>query len=149
MLRHFRSLFPCVLLAVFLPAISGAQAAVRYVDNGDETVSDTATGLLWSRSEQTASLTWREALAACENLSLAGYDDWRLPEIRELRSLVDISRQNPAIDTTVFPDTEHAVGHWSSSTRHGSPNFAWYVGFGSGTVYTLPKTEKARVRCVR
>lgn len=63
-----------------------------FADNGDGTISDQATGLMWAQADSGEALTWQESLDYCENLSLAGYTDWRLPDAKELQSLVDYSR---------------------------------------------------------
>jgi len=80
--------------------IGGGQ---RFIDNGDGTVIDTATGLMWIKDPQAAGLGmtmyWYDAINACENLIYAGHDDWRMPNINELMSIVDHSRYNPAWDT--------------------------------------------------
>ncbi|TET49398.1 MAG: DUF1566 domain-containing protein, partial [Anaerolineales bacterium] len=84
----------------------------EFVDNGDGTVTDLATGLVWMLSDSGAygagsggdgALYWEEALSWCEDLSLAGLSDWRLPDAKELQSIVDYSRSpatsnSPAID---------------------------------------------------
>lgn len=79
----------------------------QFIDNGDGTVIDHTTGLIWERQGWPSGRfvpkgTWQDALADCENLILAGYDDWRLPNIRELESLVDFTRYNPTIDSAAF-----------------------------------------------
>ena len=50
-------------------------------------------------------VTWEEAINYCENLSLTGFEDWELPNLKELRSLVDYNEYNPSIDVHYFPDT--------------------------------------------
>ena len=74
--------------------------APRFIDNGDGTVTDVATGLMWVKDPMAAGLGsplyWYDAIDACENLQFAGHDDWRLPNINELMSIVDHSRYDPA-----------------------------------------------------
>jgi len=62
------------------------------VDNGDGTIMDQATGLMWVQSDSVVGMDWQEALAYCQNLTSAGYDDWRLPDAKELQSIVDYIR---------------------------------------------------------
>ena len=62
-----------------------AGAASQYVDNGDGTVTDLNTGLMWQQQTMGVLLSWRPALYNCENLSLADYNDWRLPNINHLK----------------------------------------------------------------
>ena len=117
------------------------------------TVTDTATGLMWQQATAPgatpATYTWQQALAYCENLNLATYTDWRLPTAKELQSLKDYSRYNPAINTTAFPSTV-ASYYCSSTTYAGETNGAWYVGFGYGSVFHSLKTNNDfYVRAVR
>jgi len=118
----------------------------QFTDNGDGTVTDKATGLMWLQDDQ-GGMNWEEALAWCEELNAAGYDDWRLPNAKELQSLVDYSRSpdtsgGPAIDP-VFSCTAitNAAGvedypfYWSSTTHASSDDrlagkAAAYVSFG-------------------
>jgi len=74
--------------------------------------------------------TWELALADCEGLNLGGYTDWRLPTVKELRSLVDYSRYLPAINDTYFQDTVSSI-YWSS-TPATSASYAWSVNFKYG-----------------
>lgn len=70
-------------------------------------------------------MPWCEALAYCENLSLAGHDDWRLPNVRELQSVVDYGRVGPASDP-VF-SAAHPHGYWSSTSNALIKDRAWRV----------------------
>ena len=133
-----------------------------FVDNEDGTVTDKETGLMWEVKESKDDTpdygnprdadndyTWENALSLCENLSLAGYDDWRLPNRNELQSLVDYSQYNPSIDTTFFPNTVSS-GYWSSTTHAGYPGDAWLVSFDYGWVgHGLGKSYYGYVRAVR
>ncbi|MDP2549105.1 DUF1566 domain-containing protein [Oceanobacter sp. 4_MG-2023] len=130
----------------FVRCVSGSPYGINdFQDNGDNTISDHATGLMWSKNDSGKSLNWQEALAYAENATDAGYDDWRLPNIKELQSLVDYSGVFPAIDRSVFnistitneADNVDYPFFWSSTTNpyidphdaHGYW-FAWYVAFG-------------------
>jgi len=119
-----------------------------FKDNGDGTVTDMTTGIMWQQTE-TKAMTWEKALAYCEDLDLAGYHDWRLPNIRELLSLVDDSRHKPSIDTSYFPGCRPSI-YWASTTNTGYPGFAWYVGFNDGQVHGGGhKGRRNYVRAVR
>ncbi len=116
-----------------------------FTDNGDGTVSDASTGLTWMQDDNGQGVNWQSALSYCENLSLAGHDDWRLPNAKELQSLVDYSRspdytQSPAIDP-IFNSTgiTNEAGqadwpfYWTSTTHKsasGSGASGVYVAFG-------------------
>ena len=85
-------------------AVVGRQSQIsnHFVINGDGTVSDINTGLMWQQVTAPGRYTWLQALNYCETFNLAGYNDWRLPTIKELESIVDLSIY-PAIDTNIFP----------------------------------------------
>jgi len=119
----------------------------HFRDNGDGTVTDITTGLMWEQTE-TRAMTWEKALAFSEDLDLAGFRDWRLPTIRELSRLVDDSRREPSIDTAYFPGCRPSV-YWSSTTHALYPGFAWHVGFDDGLVHAGHKGRRYYVRAVR
>jgi len=98
----------------------------HFVDNEDFTVTDTSTGLMWQQVTDPNRHTWLEALAYCEGASLSGYDDWRLPTVKELVSLVDRSNYGH-LDTEFFPDPESV--YWSSTTYFPHTSRAWIVNF--------------------
>lgn len=117
-----------------------------FTDNGDSTVTDAATGLMWQQTEGGV-MNWEGALTYCEGLSLAGYSDWRLPNYKELESLTDDTLTDPAIDTIYFPNA-HASGYCSSTTYAADPTYAWCIDFYGGSVLDGEKTSTF-VRCVR
>ncbi|MBT4549899.1 MAG: DUF1566 domain-containing protein, partial [Gammaproteobacteria bacterium] len=101
----------------------------RYIDHGDRTVTDSETGLMWKQCSEGLSdsgcvsgaietFNWQEAMARAESINsgagFAGYTDWRVPDIKELASLVEIACYSPAINETLFPATP-ASGFWSAS----------------------------------
>jgi len=119
----------------------------HFRDNGDGTVTDITTGLMWEQTE-TRTMTWEKALAYSEDLDLAGFRDWRLPTIRELSRLVDDSRREPSIDTAYFPGCRPSI-YWSSTTHDLYQGFAWYVRFDDGLMQAGHKGRRYYVRAVR
>jgi len=121
-----------------------------YADNGDGTVTDTSTGLMWQQQAGSSTQTWEQALAYCEGLNLGGYTDWRLPTVKELQSLVDYSRYYPAINTTYFPNAA-ASWYWSSTSGVDRTASAWGVDFAVGLVgvYNGSKSYAGYVLAVR
>ena len=110
---------------------TGCPSVGRFVDNGDGTVTDTCTGLMWQKETAPGIYTWSEALRYCESLQLGGHSDWRLPNVRELHSLVDYGRRDPSID----PVFDAVPGwYWSSTTDAPYSEHAWDVHFHSGDV---------------
>ena len=115
----------------YVRAVRGVMTQNNVVANGDGTLTDTSTGLIWQQVEPEA-MTWTEALAYCENLQLAGYDDWRLPNRNELQSIFDYSTNKPAIDFTVFPDTVSPHYYWSSTAcAYSGEDAAWLMRLGN------------------
>ena len=109
-----------------------------FVDNGDGTITDYATELMWMRGDSSSGLNWEDALAWAEQKNAEnylGYSDWRLPNIKELQSIVDYSGVYPAIDQTYFDLMDEDAYFWSSTSAYFSPDspgyyYGWYVAFG-------------------
>ena len=111
----------------------------NFVDNGDGTISDFATGLMWMADDNGKGVEWEDALAYAEGLEYAGYDDWKLPNVKELQSIVDYSGVYPAIDEMYFNCAELEENenyyYWTSTSAYFSTTspgyyYAWYVAFG-------------------
>lgn len=139
----------------FVPAKLWADAPVGHftVINAD-IVMDNSTGLMWQRAAA-GPLAWRSgapgsyiypAKVYCDELSLGGYT-WRLPTLKELRSLVDVRRSNPAIDTSFF--SGEAEYFWSSTSSVYYTDDAWNVNFSNGFTISYSVSSTYRVRCVR
>ncbi len=116
-------------------------------DNLDGTVTDNHTGLIWQQGESTL-MTWEQALAYAESLTLAGYSDWRLPNVKELRSINDDNLRGPSLDTTYFPGAT-VTRYWSSTTLVQDTTKAWRLDSDYGLTSYTPKTDLWHVRCVR
>jgi hypothetical protein len=120
-----------------------AAAFASFQDNGDGTVTDSETGLIWQKTPSAETKNWQDALAACTDLSLAGKSDWRLPNRNELQSIVDYRWHHPAIDSRSFPNV---IGgnFWTSTTdTFSSPAYAYAVDFTGGAVYSHGKADNS------
>jgi len=130
---------------------------IRLKDNGDNTVTDSKTGLQWVKDHAAVpgfaeELTWKDAIKACKELDFAEHKDWRLPTVEELRSIIDYARgakkNEPAIDTKFFPDTK-CSWYWTSTPCAFSEGAAWCVSFGGGDVSLDDEDNLEYVRPVR
>lgn len=125
----------------------------RFTDNGDGTVADALTGLSWLKDAScpAGTKTWQEALdwvvlfnttsIACTDYTAMTFGDWRLPNIKELLSLMDYSQSGP-----VLPSGHPFVGvqsffYWSSTTYVNSTFIAWGAYLDTGNAGTLPKNN--------
>ena len=136
----------------YVRAVRGDDYGINeYTDNGDGTVSDNATGLMWTQDDSGEGLDWVNALQYAENSEFAGYSDWRLPNVKELQGIVDYnyspsatdaSKVGAAIDPDYFNctpivneagDDDYAY-YWSSTSANFTSSepyyYAWYVAFG-------------------
>ncbi len=128
--------------------------------NGDSTVVHIVTGLMWKRCTEGLSgstcdsgaathLKWSDALSLARNSNFAGYTDWRLPNKREMESLVDDHCYGPAINDAAFPRTPGDCA-WTSTTLVADPAMAWCVAFDQGDTRHIDKFYVgAAVRLVR
>ena len=125
------------------------QSVVHFKDNGDNTVTDNVTGLIWQKVPTTDTLTWEQALNYAENLVLASKTDWRLPNIKELASINDESRNAPSVSTAFFPNIK-SNRYWSSTSQKNVGANAWFNDFQNfGITSYFAKTKAYNVLCVR
>ncbi len=121
----------------------------QFRDNGDGTVSDLTTGLMWQQ-DSVQGISWKDGLAYCSDLQLGGYSDWRLPDVNELISLVDYSQSSPSIDESYFTNT--STHYWSSTTYPSDPRKAYHVCFLRGRAEVYGKSDQgaaSHLRAVR
>ena len=119
----------------------------RYVLESPDVAKDLQTGLTWQRAPASDAFTAEQAMSHCSGLSLSG-GGWRVPNIKELHTLVDTSRDNPPIDEVAFPATPTEL-FWSSTAHASITNTAWIVNFHYGDGGELDLKATAWVRCVR
>ncbi len=146
-----------------------------YVDNKDGTVTEKVTNRMWQQTVDYTRRNWIDSIRYCENLELAGHSDWRLPNVRELVSLVNYNKTSPAIDEEYFPKTPYKYFFWSSSSdvpgptlfsrplmprkkfqtpemldlRDETGNEGWAVGFQIGSGFGMLKDVEFYARCIR
>lgn len=127
---------------------AGAPHAERYTANGNGTVTDQVTGLVWQETLPTGNVDATTALGECASASTAGYCDWRLPTYVELQSIVDLAKASPAVDPKAFAGMPAYV-LWTSSPVAGSIVNGWSLGFGTGAASQEPLANPHHFRCVR
>lgn len=143
-----------------------------YIDHGDGTVTDIRTGLMWRQCSEGLSgagctigsaeiHTWADALVEAASSEFAGYSDWRVPNVRELLSLMEECRSEPAINIRFFPNTPGAdappvfgSAFWTSSLstgagQAGAQNFSYAVNFVYGNSADAERGSRFYVRLVR
>lgn len=166
-----RSIKLLIVFSLFLSPLSYAicQSGIplstpgnELIDNGDGTVSDTATGLMWKQCSEGQGGTdcagsatiynWQSALQQAQSLNasggFAGFTDWRLPNVKELRSLVEEACYDPSINEARFPNTP-SMAFWSSSASAYNSSHAWYVHFYGSSALGGDRSLEANVRLVR
>jgi hypothetical protein len=135
-------------LSSLIPAgQSAADAPTGHFVVKGEVVEDTATKLSWQRTSSEKSYSDSDAEAYCTALNLAG-TGWRLPTIKELHTLVDETKTQPAMDGEAFPDAP-ASFFWTSSHLAKFPQYTWCVNFTEGSDAWFPGENPQLVRCVR
>ncbi len=136
--------------AYFIRYVRGASYGENiFVDHDDSTITDASTGLMWQQSDTSEGMEWDVALRYCENSDLAGYDDWRLPNAKELQYIVDYTRSPDTTDSAAInslfevseivneaEDKDYPF-YWTSTTHEstrGGMNAA-YISFGRALGY--------------
>jgi hypothetical protein len=136
-----------------------ASPSPRFTDNGNGTVTDNLTGLIWLKDADAGdgTETWADALTLCNALangqqglsdgSSAG--DWRLPNVKELQSLIDFSQVGPGLLSAHPFAGVQSLYYWSSSSYANNTVLAWRVNLSNGSVGHTDKTNPYYVWPVR
>ncbi|MEA2020064.1 MAG: DUF1566 domain-containing protein [Campylobacterota bacterium] len=134
-----------LLTSYLLPLTSLNAEFLR--DDTNQIVLDKNTNLVWQDDIHTTTYTWENAISYCENLDLAGYTNWKLPNINELKTIVDDTIYSPSI----YSEFKNTVSsdYWSSTTNASITSHAWTVYINVGATYYDDKTYFKYVRCVR
>ena len=111
---------------------------------------DSKTGLIWQDNSAAKYIKkdWQGALAFCQELRLAGHDDWRLANVKELESIIELSQGDPAIKNG-FKNVGGSGYYWSSTEDETDKASARMMNFKRGYDYINYKTYKRFIRCVR
>lgn len=118
---------------LFYRCVRGAEWGANDLVVKGDAVLDRATGLNWQRADDGRTRNWQQALAYCATLDLDGHKDWRLPNIKELQSIVDYSHHAPALDTRYLKMSDPKGWFWSSTTHGDNVRMADYICFGACT----------------
>ncbi|MGH8475988.1 MAG: IPTL-CTERM sorting domain-containing protein [Methylococcales bacterium] len=154
--------YPAFAASCFSDIAESTPSSAFYSGASNGVVVHQGTGLMWARCSlgQTwsptthrcdgtaASYTWTQALEAANHSTLAGYTDWRVPNLKEMTSITERRCFDPAINENIFPGTP-TVFFWSASTYHSDPNSAWNVYSFNGVDHVGPKSGTNWVRLVR
>ncbi len=146
-------------------------AALSYLDNGDGTITDLNTGLMWEKKSDDGTIhdqhnvyTWDEAfavhVATLNSSTFAGHTDWRVPNRKELESILDLETFSPPVDpvfntgcvpacTVTTCSCTVSLFYWSSTSLTLAPTFAWVVLSNDGGVNFGNKGSAFRIRAVR
>ena len=110
---------------------------------------DDKTGLTWQDDTDAKDIKkdWQGAIDLCHSLHLAGHDDWRLPSVKELQGIIEMSQDSS--NKKRFKYIGGSGYYWSSSAHESSEEFAWMMNFKRGYEYNNYKTYERYVRCVR
>jgi len=134
-------------LVLLLVTLGRADAPEGHYSTQAESVVDGATGLHWQRNA-TGVLTWADAVLHCENFNAELQNNWRLPSMKELQTLVDEANTSGTLIDSVFTGTDGA--DWTSSEVLGDPTSVYVVNIGgSGDAVPQPKIGGGVARCVR
>ena len=133
-----------LLIGLIVPNIVWAE---RFTQNGS-IVYDSKTELSWQSQPSTNQFNWNSAKNHCTNLSYGGKSDWRLPNIDELKSLVDYNKYKPAMATN-FIDIKTDDYYWSSSKYANDSSQAWDVDFNGGNDRWYDKSLTYYALCVQ
>lgn len=112
-------------------------------------VYDSKTKLFWQDELIVSKLSWKRAIMYCKRLELGGFNDWRLPKIKEILSIVDYKKSEPALDKS-FKNIKFEDGfYWSITYDKNHKNQAFLVEFYHGRVKTANINQAQYIRCVR
>jgi len=145
-------LFSSLVCLFVFSSLAAAHAEERFIDNGDGTITDTQTKLMWAASDNMGDINWHNAKIYCENPPIAGYRyfDWRMPTIKELETLYDKDFEGYETDCGL-PVNIHASIRlscaWVWSSQHRAIS-AYAFSFRKGYQYSTLKMDAKHFRAL-
>jgi formylglycine-generating enzyme required for sulfatase activity len=122
----------------------------RFVDNGDGTVTDLSTNLMWLQAPKQVSVSYEEAQQYCQELTVKGYEGWRLPTVSEWKDMMDKTQQNPSLPPGhPFGNVPTQIGYWSKTKHKFGPMYVYQVSLWYGKTAHISKKKRAHVWPVR
>jgi len=134
------------LVKVIAEGIAVKPINTRFTDNGDGTISDKKTGLMWQKEGSSDSMNHSDAEKYCKDSEIGDHSDWRLPTVEELLTLIDYKKNDPAIDPVFKAKSAY---YWTSTPYAGGSGYAWVVGFFNGYTNWYLRDGDDDVRPVR
>ncbi len=132
----------------YVRCVSGQEPPeLQFAGAGDGALKEVNTGLIWQDTDDGTVRGWEAALAYCENLSLAGHADWRLPDVNELAFFIDYGASQPAANAAL--SFHHDDAYWTSTPNSWQYGTAWLSPFVYGELRYAAKGQEHYVRCVR
>ena len=128
-----------LLLIIIIPTV----ASERFIDNGDGTISDTQTGLMWAGKDNGKPINWKDSWQYCKNYRGGGYADWRMPTLLEIQTLYDPTISGQGKYPTIKLIKTSAQSLWAAETRGFE---AARFNFTYGRTYWLRKTYSGPTR---
>lgn len=134
------------------PSDAGTPNQQSYTNNGDGTVTDNVSKLMWQQAVSTTTYSWDDARSYCSGQVIGGFKDWRVPSLVELVSIMDLSLSPPFINGVFFPSTPSDYLYWTNTQSSYGDTAGWSIDFGTTYEYPMQGDYKIRtnyVRCVR
>ncbi|MEY3385200.1 MAG: hypothetical protein RIR53_11 [Bacteroidota bacterium] len=123
---------------------------VHFTDMGGDVVRDNSSELMWQQYCHPQPLTWEDALRVADTLTLGGFTDWRMPNIKELHAIREQQEKGPCVDLLYFPCVASTTTLWSSTTLISQNNDqAWTLKSDLGVITYDKKNLKLKLLCVR
>lgn len=117
--------------------------STRFVANGDGTITDNLTGLMWLQNLSTTTCTWTDAISYCEGLTTGSYTDWRLPTVNELETLINYGQDElyTWLNEQGFVNAQSSSYYWSATTHAPVTDRVWILVMNNGNVIGNIKTQ--------